>query len=78
MENVFVIAAVVSIVFFIAKFLENKFLDKETVKPVKFIVRDTLLVYFSVVCGYFIMQQTIPIGQSGGKSPLVFTDNPEF
>jgi hypothetical protein len=78
MENVFVIAAVVSVVFFIAKFMENKFVDKETAKPVKFIVRDTLLVYCSVVCGYFIIQQTNPIVHSGGKSPLVFTDNPEF
>jgi hypothetical protein len=78
MENVFVIAAVVSVVFFIAKFMENKFLDKENVKPVKFIVRDTLLVYFSVLCGHFILQQTSPLMQSGGKHTQVFIDNPEF
>lgn len=78
MENVFVIAAIVSVIFFIVKFMENKFLDKDNVKPVKFIVRDTLLVYFSVLCGHFIIQQTNSVAQSGGKHTQVFTDNPEF
>ena len=78
MENIFVSAAVISVIFFIAKFMENKFLNKETDKPVKFIVRDTLLVYFSVLCGHFIIQQTNPLMQSGGKHTQVFTGNPEF
>ena len=79
MENIFIIAAVISIIFFIAKFLEMRFLDKEP-KPLKLLVRDSLLVYFSVICGYFILEQIKPVINSGGSeiSTPVFTDNPEF
>jgi len=79
MENIFIIAAVISIIFFIAKFLEMRFLDKEP-KPLKLLVRDSLLVYFSVICGYFILEQIKPAINSGGSgiSIPVFTDNPEF
>ena len=78
MDNIFTIATLISIIFFIAKFIENKYLDKDNVKPIKLIVRDTLLVYFSVICGHFIIQQLNPINQAGGKHTPVFTDNPEF
>ena len=78
MENIFIIAGVISVIFFIAKFLEMRFLDKES-KPLKLLVRDTLLVYFSVVCGYFILEQVKPITNNvGGGITPVFTDNPEF
>lgn len=78
MENVFVVAAIISAIFFVAKFIENKFIDKETSKPIKTMVRDTLLVYFSVLFGDFIIQQFAPIMQKGGKNTPVFVDNPEF
>ena len=79
MENIFIIAAVISIIFFIAKFLEMRFLDKEP-KPLKLLVRDSLLVYFSVICGYFVLEQIKPAINSGGSGIAipVFTDNPEF
>mgnify|MGYP001259550250 CR=1 FL=1 len=79
MDNIFAIATIISIIFFIAKFLENKYLDKDNIKPIKLLVRDTLIVYFSVLCGYFIIQQINPVSQMGGaKHTPVFTDNPEF
>ena len=56
MESIFMIAAVVSIIFFIMKFIEMRFIEKEN-KPLKFLIRDALLVYFSVVFGYFIFEQ---------------------
>ena len=82
MENIFIIAAIISVIFFIAKFAEMRFLDKEP-KPLKLLVRDSLLVYFSVICGYFILEQINPsINVGGGISSEmatpVFTDNPEF
>ena len=76
MDNIFAIATVISIIFFIAKFIENKYLEKDNIKPIKLIVRDTLLVYFSVLCGYFIIQQLGHINQTGGKHTPVFTDDP--
>jgi len=79
MESIFVIAAVISIVFFIAKFIEMRFIEKEN-KPLKFLIRDSLIVYICAVLGYFILNQLNPIiqGSSSDKNPLVFTDNPGF
>ena len=77
MENMFVVAGIISVIFFIAKFLEMRFLDKES-KSLKLLVRDTLLVYFSVICGYFILEQIKPVTNIVGGTTPVFTDNPEF
>ena len=77
-DNIFIIATAVSIIFLIAKFIEMRFIEKEN-KPLKFLIRDTLVVYFSVVIGYFIINQINPIIEGGTiSSPTVFTDNPEF
>lgn len=79
--NTFVIAGIVSFVFFITKFVEMRFVDREN-KPLKFLIRDSLLVYFSVVIGLFIVEQLKPVIQEGGENvvlnPAVFTDNPGF
>ena len=81
MNNIFIIAAVVSIIFLIMKFIEMRYIEKES-KPLKLLIRDTLLVYFSVVSGYFILEQLKPVMQSGdnlsGGATPVFTNNPEF
>jgi hypothetical protein len=78
MDNIFIIAGVISVIFLISKFIEMRFIEKEN-KPLKLLIRDTLLVYFSVVSGFFILEQLNPLIQNGG-SPItpVFTDNPEF
>ena len=77
MENMFVVAGIISVIFFIVKFLEMRFLDKES-KSLKLLVRDSLLVYFSVICGYFILEQIKPVTNVVGGATPVFTDNPEF
>jgi hypothetical protein len=80
MDNIFVVATVISVVFLISKFVEMRFVDNES-KPLKLLIRDTLLVYFSVISGYFIMEQLKPVLETAGETigaPQVFTDNPEF
>ena len=82
MDNIFIIAGIISVVFLIVKFLEMRFIEKES-KPLKFLVRDALVVYFSVVIGNFVLDQINPIMRSGiinpgSKVTPVFTDNPEF
>ena len=80
MDNIFIIATVISVIFLISKFIEMRFVDNES-KPLKLLIRDTLLVYFSVICGYFIMEQLKPVLEIAGEAvstPQVFTDNPEF
>ncbi len=80
MNNIFVVAGVISIVFLIAKFIEMRFIEKES-KPFKLLIRDALLVYFSVIASDFIIGQINPIMNSikgGSNTTPVFTDNPSF
>jgi hypothetical protein len=77
MDNVFIIAGLISFVFFVCKFIEMRFIEKES-KPLKLLIRDTLLVYFSVLTGNFLLNQLKPSIQEGGAAPAVFTDNPDF
>ena len=80
MDNVFIVAGIISFTFIITKFIEMRFIEKEN-KPLKLLIRDTLLVYLSVVAGYFILEQLKPVIQNGGASIIntpVFTDNPGF
>jgi len=80
MNNIFYISAIISISFFIIKFIEMRFIEKES-KPLKFLLRDTLLVYFSVILGNFIIEQINPMLNDGSNSLThtpIFTDNPGF
>jgi hypothetical protein len=80
MENIFLAAAIISVIYFIAKFLEMRYVDDEP-KPLKLLVRDSLLVYVSVISGYFIINQLQPVIHENitiNATPLAFTDNPPF
>jgi hypothetical protein len=79
MNNIFIIATIISIIFFLAKFLEMRFIEKES-KPLKLLLRDTLLVYFSVILSNFVIEQINPLMSGGSKSKTtpVFIDNPAF
>ena len=79
MTSIFVIAAIISITFLIMKFLEMRFIEKES-KPLKLLIRDTLLVYFSVIIANFLIEQINPIVSGGTSKKItpVFTDNPAF
>jgi hypothetical protein len=68
--------------YFILNFVEMIFIEKEN-KPLKYLIRDSLLVYFSVITGDFVTKQIEPlidesIGSGVGGGPIVFTDNPGF
>lgn len=80
MDNIFINAAIISVIFLIAKFIEMRFIEKES-KPLKLLIRDALLVYFSVVFGHFIKGQINPLlkgGSTGSVVTPVFTDSPGF
>jgi len=77
MDNLFLIAGIIAFIFLIAKFIEMRFIEKEN-KPVKLLVRDTILVYICVLIGMFTYEQVNPIMEGNVISPSVFTDNPGF
>jgi len=79
MDNIFLVAGIISVVFFIAKFLEMRYIDNEP-KPLKLLIRDSLVVYVSVVIGSFVLDQLKPVINESiiPIAPLAFTDNPPF
>lgn len=82
MSNIFIEAGIIAFIYFVIKFIEMRFVEKES-KPLKYLIRDSLLVYFSVICGNFVIEQLKPVIQEAGgeiinTTPSVFTDNPEF
>lgn len=80
MENIFVLSTLISIMYFLAKFIEMRFVLKE-IKPLKFLIRETLLVYVSTVVGLFVANQFDMMREAAnsvGGGVSVFVDNPGF
>ena len=77
-NNIFAVAGIISFTYLIFKFIEMRFLEKEN-KPLKTLIKDSLVVYFSVLLGTFVLDQIQPITASAeALTPPVFTGNPEF
>lgn len=79
MDNIFLVAGIISVIFFITKFLEMRYIDNEP-KPLKLLIRDALVVYVSVVIGSFVLDQLNSVINKtvAPACPLAFTDNPPF
>lgn len=80
MENIFIIASLISFFYLIVKFIEMRFIEKDN-KPLKVLIKDTLVVYLCVLLGNFIVEQINPslLGEQATNTVTqVFTDNPGF
>ena len=75
--NTFLVSAIVSVVFIILKIIEFRFTE---MKPIKYLIRDALVVYFSVIIGNFVIDQTFPLAGKliPSSDKFVFTGNPDF
>jgi hypothetical protein len=79
-NNVFVNAIIISVLFFLLRIIENKILSKEEIK-IKLILKDTLMVFFSIIIGDYLIIQLAPLIYDKPEllsNPIVFTDNPSF
>ena len=77
MENsIFIFALVIALSYLFFRFLEMRFILKEN-KPLKFLFRDAIIVYLSVLLGNFILEQVQPL-QNLNSSPNIFTGAPDF
>jgi hypothetical protein len=74
--SIFITAAVISFFYFFFKFIEMRFILKEN-KSLKSILRDTIIVYFSVLTGNFILEQMGPL-KNLTATPAIFTNAPDF
>jgi hypothetical protein len=81
MDNSFVVAGIISVTFLICKFIEMRMIDREN-KPLKFLIRDSLLVYICSIIGFFVFDQVKPmmkqVGEQLPSTPAAFTDAPGF
>jgi hypothetical protein len=80
MQEVFIYALAICTVFFLYKFIEMKFLPDDEKKPLKEVIKESLIVYFVSVIGIYIYSQfDIPANSTGGsKTTMAFVDNPSF
>ena len=77
MNNIFVNAGIIAVVYSLIKFVEMRMILKES-RPVKELLRDSIIVYISTIAGMFIIDQMDSITTIGKKSTNVFVGNPEF
>lgn len=89
MENVVTIAFLASICFALYRFVEIKYLEEEETKPLKFFVRDVVMVFLCTAVSafvYFYMSGSIHdfmdvITETKSINPAttqIFTDTPGF
>lgn len=89
--NLFVIGAIIATVYFLLKFLEMRFVDQDDKKPIKVLIRDTLIVGISSVLGVYLLEQFKMFDSGSGagsgiggdgagasSSPAAFVDTPGF
>ena len=87
-SNAYIVSGIIAFVFLVAKFIEMRFTnnksggeeDEPVVKPLKFLLRDALLVYVSSLLGFYIIAQFEEHSSSGSaaKDVAAFTGGPDF
>ena len=77
MDKVFVNAGVIAVVYSLIKFVEMRMILKAA-RPIKELLRDTIMVYVSAIAGMFIIEQMGTVSMTGKNSTNVFVGNPEF
>ena len=90
MENMLIIAVITTLLFCAFKFIEMRFIDKQKeMKPLKFFVRDLVLVFISsLAAGFFFFNSNKQISEFVNTitdtkvipegAAQVFTDAPGF
>ena len=76
--NAYLLAAVIASIYLFTKIIELNFIEEDNKKPIKILVCDSLIVYFSVLAGYFVYNQVIPSLDDVDVPPEIFTDKPDF
>jgi len=77
MNNMFMNAGIIAVVYSLIKFVEMRMILKEA-RPVKELLKDSIIVYISTIAGMFVIDQMGSITTMGKKSTNVFVGNPEF
>ena len=83
MAETFMYSLAIATVFFLFRFLEMKFSVDEDKRPLKNVLKETIIVYLSSVVGIYLYSQfdsgkLIGGGTTGTKNTMAFVDNPSF
>ena len=79
MDDIITLPAIIAIVFFFVKFIEQRFVSKEP-KPMKEILMNSIIVFVSGILGMFLSEQ---FGMAKAlieskDSPSAFVTSPDF
>jgi hypothetical protein len=79
MEDIITLPAIIALVFFFVKFIEQRFVSKEP-KPMKEILMNSIIVFVSGILGMFLSEQ---FGMAKAlieskDSPTAFVTSPDF
>jgi len=90
-NNAYIVSGIIAFVFLVMKFVEMRLTSHKSdeedesatqPKPLKFLIRDALLVYLSSLTGFYIIAQFEEHSASGGGSAVkevaAFTGGPDF
>ena len=77
MEKYIIHSGIIAFIYLLLKFVEMRIVVKET-KPIKELVRDTVIVYLSAIVGLYIIDEFIPTTDVAKTITNVFTDLPGF
>jgi hypothetical protein len=78
MEKYIIHSGIIAFIYLLLKFVEMRIVTKET-KPLKDLVRDTIIVYLSTIMGLYIIDEFMPTASAGVKEATnVFIDAPGF
>lgn len=89
MDAMLIVSVVVTVLFFVIKFLESRYLERENPRPLKDILRDTIIVMVCSLLGCFVyFNLNTKINEFFNiitetkvltpESTMVFTDSPGF
>ena len=76
-SNSYLYASVIAICYVVFNILEMRFITDEAT-PLKTVFKNTLIVFFSSLCGFYIISNYKPSDVSVNKPTEIFTGNPEF
>ena len=78
MENLFITSGIISIVYLLFKFIEMRFIKKQS-ESIKELVKDGLTIYLCSCIGIYLIDQFVPIAKNVTSSTTkVFTDGGSF
>ena len=87
-SHAYIVSGIIAFVFLVAKFIEMRFTNKSgeeddspsPPKPLKYLLRDAMLVYVSSLLGFYIIAQfeEHAATNSTAKEVAAFTGGPDF